>query len=563
MGYVKLNTLRTIAATICLLLIVSIARAEEARFFTHTAQAGDTLLKLANRYLVNRNDWQIFQKFNKVKNPRAIPLGAQIKIPVSAMRQDAAAAEVIATTGSVASSAGPVATGSKVGEGDKLTTGEGGFVTIKLADGSTLTVQPKSTIRMEAARQLVNTGGVTDTVVRLDSGRLETKVALQKNSAGRYEIRTPTSNMGVRGTLFRVGADESGQRGQGEVVEGLIAVSSPSPIAAPASKNLAPLALGAGFGSFVEAGKPPSPPIALLSAPEVSMLPAEMQTPDVRFSFSAVPGALSYRAQVARDNAFTNLIASASSTSPDVAFVNLPDGALFVRVRGVDVNGLEGKDAARAFSVKARPLPPLLSEPGDASRILTSVVTLRWEEAVDAVSYRVQLASDAAFTTPLFDDKGVARTSLTPTIVLKPETTHWRVASTNAKGESGPWSPSRSFIGAADLPVLNAKRAAGAMPLEIDASSAQAHQVQIARDPRFTNIASDRTIVGSKFDLGSLPTNVYYIRVRAMDKTVNGSEKLAGPWSEPRMLEVYPFGGGWWLSVSNAPAATSAPPANR
>ena len=289
------------------------------------------------------------------------------------------------------------------------------------------------------------------------------------------------------------------------------------------------------------------------------MLPAEIQTPDVRFSFSALPGAVSYRGQVARDSAFTNLIASASSTSPDVAFANLPDGALFVRIRAVDVNGLEGKDATRPFNVKARPLPPLLSEPIDKSRILTSLVTLRWQASAEAIAYRVQLASEAAFTNPLVDEKAVAGLTLTPTIVLKQEITYWRVASVNAKGESGPWSPTGTFVGAANLPVLNAKRAAGALPLEIDASSAQTHQVQIARDTRFTNLASDRTVTGNKFDLGSLSANVYYIRVRA----IAGSEKLAGPWSEPRMLEVYPFGGGWWLSVSNSPAATSAPPANR
>ena len=62
--------------------------------------------------------------------------------------------------------------------------------------------------------------------MKLESGRIETGVAKQKNSGARYEIRTPTSNMGVRGTMFRVGADESGKRGQGEVVEGLVAVTS-------------------------------------------------------------------------------------------------------------------------------------------------------------------------------------------------------------------------------------------------------------------------------------------------------------------------------------------------
>ena len=544
------------AGAICLLLVASSAWPEEPRFFIHHAQAGDTLLKLANRYLVNRNDWLIFQKFNTINNPKAIPLGTQIRIPVSAMRLDASPVEVIATTGSVTSSAGAVVTASKISEGDKLTTSEGGFVTIKLADGSTLTVQPKSNVRIETARQLVNTGGVTDIVVSLDSGRVETQVVKQRNSAARYEIRTPTSNMGVRGTVFRVGADESGKRGQGEVVEGLVAVSASSAPSASSPKNSEALALGAGFGTFVEDGKPPSPPIALLPAPDVSNLPAQIQSPDARFTFPPVPSAVSYRAHVALDSAFTNLIANASSPTPDIVFVNLPDGALFVRVRGVDGNGLEGKDAARAFSVKARPLPPALSAPIDTSRILSSKVTLLWLASADAVSYRVQLASDDSFANPALDEKVASGVTLTPSMTVKPVSYYWRVASLNAEGETGPWGATQSFIGVADVPILRAKRVAGMMPLEIDASSAPSHQVQIARDERFTNMASDRTIAGNKFELGNLAANAYYVRVRA----VAGGEQTVGPWSEPRLLEVYPFGGGWWLSVSHSPAPV---PANR
>lgn len=530
------------------LLCASSAGAEDARFYVHSAERGDTLQKLANRYLRNKNDWQLFQIFNTINNPRAIPLGSKIRIPVSAMRVDPAPGEVIAASGSVTSAAGSIVLGSKVSEGDRLRTGDDSFVTIKLADGSTLTVQPKSNVRMEAARQLANTGGVTDMVVRLDSGRVETNVAKQKNTAARYEIRTPTSNMGVRGTLFRVGADESGKKGQGEVVEGLVAVSG-----ATASASAQSLALSAGFGTFVEAGKPPSPPVALLPPPNVASLPAQFQTPNVGFTFQAVPAAGSYRAQVAMDKEFTNLVANAASTAPAATFANLPDGSLFLRVRGIDANGLEGKDATHPFVVKARPLPPVLSSPGDKDRLLTSNVSLNWQAAPEAVSYRAQVATDEAFVSPVADEKTASGASLTPTVALKAATYYWRVASVNAKGETGPWSAVRTFVGAADLPILKTKLSAGASQLEIDASAAQTHQVQIARDERFTNIASDRNITGNKFDLGNLGVGGYYIRVRA----VIGSEKVVGPWSESRVLEVYPFGGGWWLSESQA--TTRAP----
>ena len=524
--------------------------ADEQRFFTHTVEARDTLMKLANRYLINRGDWQIFQKFNVVNNPRAMPLGSLIRIPVSAMRADIAAAEVIATQGTVMSSTGPVATGSKISEGGQLTTGDASFITIRLADGSTLTVQPKSVVRLETARQLANTGGVTDTVVRLDSGRIETNAAKQKNSGARYEIRTPTSNMGVRGTMFRVAADESGKRGQGEVVEGAVAVTSATALAQSSVSNSAIVGLRAGFGTFVEAGKAPSPPIALLAAPDVSMLGAQFQKPEVRFVFPPVPAAVAYRAQVALDGAFTNLLANASSDTADVAFVNLPDGDLFARFRGVDVNGLEGKDATHAFTVKARPFPPLLTAPRGKTVFSDGRVSLVWQASPDAVAYRVQLSEEALFAKPVVDEQVALRTMLSPATILKPTPYFWRVAAVNAKGNTGPWSEALSFVGAADAPVLKMASAGGSASLEIDGPAAQSYQVQIARDDRFARLVSDRVILGNKLDLAGLSVNAYHVRVRA----------VGGTWSEPRLLEVYPV--GWWLSTQIVPKPAVQPAAN-
>lgn len=550
-----MRILRLIATATCLSLQMLQAQAEEPRLYTHTSVQGDTLTGLAKRYLIDRNDVRIFQKYNALSDPDKISIGTRIKIPASAMRADTAPAEVVSIQGTVASSAGSVAPGSKVSEGDKVTTSDASFVTIKLADGSTLTVQPKSTVRMETARQLVNSGGVTDTVLRLDSGRVETSVAKQKNTGARYEIRTPTSNMGVRGTMFRVGADDTGKRGQSEVVEGLVAVAASSAPGAAAASSAEALPLKAGFGTFVEAGKPPSPPIALLPAPDLKMLASQVQTVDARFAFAAIPSALSYRAQVATDGAFTKPVSNASSSTPEAGFANLPDGNFFLRVRGVDVNGLEGTDATHAFSVKARPLAPALATPGEKSRVSSGRVALRWQASTEAVAYRVQVALDAAFAKSIVDEQVAAGVTLSPTTALKPGAYFWRVASVNAKGDTGPWGQAQSFTSVADAPVLTAKQTGGKMSLEIEGSGAPSHQLQIARDDRFTKITSDRVVTGNKPDLGPLAVNTYYIRVRASAV----GEQPAGPWSEPRLLEVYAFGGDWWLSkpLAAAPAPTS------
>ncbi len=151
------------------------ALADAPRFYVYQAVQGDTLIKLANRFLSNKNDWQTLQTHNALKEPNRISVGTAIRIPVVAMRTDPAPAVVMASKGRVESGAEPVTSGMKLREGDAIKTGDDGFVTILLADGSTIAVQAKSILRIERARQLTNTDGVLDSIVRLDSGRLETR----------------------------------------------------------------------------------------------------------------------------------------------------------------------------------------------------------------------------------------------------------------------------------------------------------------------------------------------------------------------------------------------------
>ena len=237
----------------------------------------------------------------------------------------------------------------------------------------------------------------------------------------------------------------------------------------------------------------------------------------------------------------------------------MPDGALFLRVRGVDVNALEGKDATHAFTIKARPIPPLLTEPRDNARSSSGRVKLAWQASTEAVAYRVQIAGDASFVNAIVDEKVVSVVTLSPTSLLKPATYFWRAASVNAKGNTGPWSRTAGFVVVAE--ALNLKMSGGgdSRSIDIAGSAAATHQVQIARDERFINIASDRVITGNKFELGELPVNAYYVRVRAIVGTEKPNEQSSATWSEPRLLEIYPLGRGWWLSQPLSPAVAPMP----
>jgi len=389
---------------------------------------------------------------------------------------------------------------------------------------------------------------VSDSVVRLEAGRLETRAATQKGPAARYEIRTPTSNMGVRGTVFRVAADDTGKKGQSEVIEGLVGVASAT-LATPA------IGLQAGFGSIIEAGKPPSQPVALLAAPELSSLPVEFAKADLNFTFPAVSGAQAYRAQVSSDAAFTSLIADATSSSPAAAFTGLPDGALFFRARGIDSLGLEGKDGVHNFHIKARPFAPDLLLPANNSQSVDGQVKFTWQMAPDAVTYRVQIAAQADFARPLLEKTSLPGTSLSLDNALPSGTYWWRMASISAKGENGPWSDARVFEVRAIGPQLKPKRGVRNIVLELDNGATRSFQVQVARDEKFNHIVSDRTVSSSEIDLSGLSLNVYYVRIRTV--AVAGADQpsatsATSAWSETGRLEVYP--NDWWLSTYHIPA---------
>jgi hypothetical protein len=504
-----------------------------ARMYVHEAKQGDTLLGLAARYLIRPGDWKTLEKLNAIADPRRIPVGTQVKIPVELMRTEFTPATVLRATGKAELGSAGLAPNTVLKEGDAIRTGDDGFVTLKLADGSTMTLQPRSLLKVKTTRQLVNTGGVADTQMRLENGRLETRVAKQRSLAARYEIDTPTSNMGVRGTIFRVSTDGAA-KSQSEVTEGLVAAPSLDP------KFPGAVDVAAGFGTIVEAGKAPSAPVQLLAPPTLKQTEATSEVADVQVAFGPVSGAVSYRGQVAIDGTFSQLVADVTSRTNDIAFKDLPDGELHVRVRGVDAQGLEGRDAQGTRTIKARPFAPALLQPENGSRLAAAPAALRWKPAADATAYRVQLAdaSGTGFTVPLLDKPALADAELKVGRALNPGRWTWRVASVDGQGKQGPWSQAGTFDVQPPLMKFTPYPDKTGRVIGIG-DEKQKVQVQASRDSRFATIVADRVVDG-QIDLSDLPVNAYYVRARPA--AVDGA---GGEWSPAWRLEEYP--GGWQL----------------
>ncbi len=514
------------------------AGAEEPRYYTYSAQKGDTLLKLAGRFLIKRHDWQSLATLNHVTEATRIPVGTKIRIPLAAMRPEQSGATVVAVQGSAEGASGPLEKNSTIAEGAPVKTGEASFVTLRLADGSTITVQPKSRIVLTQARQYANTGGLNDTVVKLESGRLETSVAKQHPGGARYEVRTATSNMGVRGTVFRAGSDETGKKASSEVIEGKVGVGATT-VAGPE------LPLPAGFGTIAEAGKAPLPPVELLPPPDLSSLPAQIRTGDFQIRFVPIAKAEKYRAQIARDTAFKDVVAESLEAEPTAAFKKLPDGAYFARVRGIDNLGLEGRDATQGFSVETdvgapSALKVVSAEAGTAEKAAqlsrSPFSEFSWAAVDGAARYHFQVARDEAFTAKLIDDPAIAEPRYQSKIPLPSGNYWWRVASVGANGRAGPFSVPQSFLVAATLRLERVLVQGGKATFAWNGAPGAEYQLQVANDEYFKKNLRELSVKESTAQMEKLSRGFYFVRVRM----VSGGRHF-GDWSEAQAFDVYGF----------------------
>ena len=336
--------------------------------------------------------------------------------------------------------------------------------------------------------------------------------------------------MGVRGTSFRVSADEEGKSSGGEVVEGIVAVTS----SGNASSD-EPIDIAAGYGTIIESGRLPLPPVQLLAAPDLRDAPALQERILLRFKFATLSAATSYRAKVAADRAFTQLRAETIFASAEAKFGDLADGNYFLRVRAVDKHGIEGGDAVLPFNLKARPEPPFTSVPANKDKFASTQVEFKWSNATQADNYRLQLANDAAFTKIISDDRGIKGSGHKPAGTLKPGEYFWRVASIRADGDVGPLDDVQSFVLKAMPAAPNPPREAGGrVTFSWGGEAGQQFDFQLARDAKFTALVSGKHLDNPEITIDKpSEAGLFFMRFRAINP-----DGFVGPYSSTQTIEV-------------------------
>lgn len=521
---------------LALLGLVWLLSAEcQAQYWVYTVRPGDNLWTISERYLASMGYWRPLQELNDVSQPRRMPPGSSIRVPIRWLKVQPAAASVADLQGAGEKTDGlsgqrmALQAGMALRAGDVVTTGPGSSAVVEFADGSRFLMQEETRLRFDTVSEY-GTSGMIDARMRLQEGRLDVRTAPGRAPGTRFEILTPAAIAAVRGTEYRVAMEPERATALTEVLGGEVAVTGRG--------STLTRHVPAGFGTITVTGQPPAPPVPLLPPPDLSVLPEVHDRVPLQFGLAPLAGAAAHRLQIAVDTEFKAPLFDRTARALGLSGPDLPDGHYLVRVRGIDQGGLEGSDATRRFEIDARPEPPLLMTPDEGSTVREPLPRFQWTEPQEARAYHFQL-TPSDFGTPTHDLREHDSTGFTPSDELPPGTYHWRVATVSGAGEHGPFSDPQTFV------LRPAPEGPEVDEPEIDEAtmvfrwraglSGQRYQIQVASDGGFENVVIDRTVEQPRLEIPRPTPGRYYLRVRTID--VDG---YVGKYGQRQTVDVPP-----------------------
>lgn len=412
--------------------------APKAASVVYVVQQGDTLSGLAARSLLTIDAARTLQQINRIADPRRIPVGFKLVVPIRLLRQEGTSARIRSFSGpvvvTVAGRRLPAAPGMTLAEGSMIETGTNAFVSLDLPDRSVVTMPSQSKVRISRLRRTLLTGSV-DRQFDVGAGRLRAVVTPMGDPRSSFRVTTPVAVSAVRGTEFRVSYDPVARRGATEVLTGKVAVAPPRRPGIVVVPGFAAATGGA-------TGRPSA--TALLAAPDPVGNPGTQRDATLSFAAAPVAGAARYRLQIARDAGFLDLLVETDADEPRFTLPALDDGTYFSRISAVDPNGIEGLSNIYGFRRQLHALTASMEQRSEGGR---RDYLFRWRDAGQgAYSYRFQLARCGDGQRPVVDQGNA--TGLGLVVSDLPDGTYcWRVQSIALGDGTGDviWSETQRF----------------------------------------------------------------------------------------------------------------------
>ena len=402
-------------------------------------QTGDTLIAICEKYLEKPSKWREIARINKLDNPDLIYPGTKLVIPARLLK--AVSSEGIASfvKGNVQHQPRgsdtwiPLRLNDRVNEGSKIKTGDESGVEIVFSDGNSILQRSNTMLGISSARKHPN--NQTSYSLIQETGRTITKIKRKTGSESRFRIDTPSAICAARGTAFRTSIDAMDST-RTEVVEGDVDVE--------AMKKK--VTVQEGEGTLVKKGEIPLKPQKLLPPPAPqNILPLYKSVP-FEITFGHVKEAVAYRAIMAKEKDFKDIVKEQVIEPGDPLSVYVPeDGTYFLASRSIDTMGLEGLPSETAtIKVRMNPLPPSIVSPMNNGRYSDDMPLFEWLTVQDAVRYHLQIAQDRTFAKVVVDQQALRDTQYEPR-QFEPGTYYFRICSVASDGYAGEWSDILSF----------------------------------------------------------------------------------------------------------------------
>ncbi len=346
----------------------------------------------------------------------------------------------------------------------------------------------------------------------------------------KFERRLNTS---VRGTDFRASLDpEDSNISRIEVITGHVGVNGAGHTTE----------LKSGFGTSINRGEPPKPPIRLLPAPSIKLPKTYSREFPVTFKWTPIIGAAAYRVQVIRVDGQKAVMVDVVTESPAYSTNTMEDANYILQLRAVDNNGLEGLEGTLAFELDAQPQPPAAISPGHDYVVRSKSPQFEWAQPINADRFHFQLSRDMDFDKTVIDIKGYSRTHLTPSD-LEPGTYFWRLSSIN-NGEEGPFSHPLKFVfrPKPEAPDVATEQEDTELIIRWSpAREGQSYRLQVAEDEGFKTTVVDEQLDNPEWRM-ERPQAPVFFRVQVID--VDGFQ---GAWSIPQKIPPPPL--PWYYTV--------------
>jgi len=274
---------------------------------------------------------------------------------------------------------------------------------------------------------------------------------------------------------------------------------------------------------------------------------AYSNNPSPEFTWTMALNAIRYQFQIDSDKQFktpdVDIILEEGATS-FIPASPLSSGKYFWRVRGFNLFGISGKwGSVQSFQLDTTPpSEPIPQKPLYGFSTNDTTPAFAWNKAKDAKYYRLQIANNLEFASPLVNILSELSTYTLPdTAALDYGAYFWRIRAEDMAGNNSNWSkPYSLVISFMKSPINEAHVDQSAPTVEwYPVTNAKAYQIQVSSDEQFNEILQFENYIpapNTSVKLQSRATGVYFWRMCAI---MNPTSECKS-WLQPMKFTISP-----------------------